>query len=66
MLFTITQKDPKVLYYIRDNLGFGVVYLCADSYYRFIVSNKVYLNYLINLFNFTGFRLKKVNKRFIS
>lgn len=66
VLFTITQKDPKVLYYIRDNLGFGVVYLCADSYYRFIVSNKVYLNYLINLFNFTGFRLKKVNKRFIS
>ncbi len=66
VLFTITQKDPKVLYHIRDNLGFGVVYLCKDTYYRYIVSKKQNLQYLINIFNHGGFRLTKVHKRFIN
>ena len=47
--FIITQKDPKVLYYIRKKLGFGKVYLCKDTYYRYIVSNKKNLGYLIEL-----------------
>ena len=37
--FVITQKDPKVLYYIKNNLGFGKIYKCKDSYYRYIVSD---------------------------
>lgn len=46
----ITQKDPKVLYYIKKNLGFGIVYLCGDNYHRYIVSNRVNLERLINIF----------------
>lgn len=35
--FTIDQKDPKVLYYIRTNLGFGKVTLLNTGYYRYSV-----------------------------
>lgn len=49
--FVITQKDIKVLYYIKKNLGFGKVYLCKDGYYRFIVSKFINLQYLIQLFS---------------
>ena len=49
--FIITQKDPKVLYYIKKNLGFGKVYLCQDTYYRFIVSKFINLQYLIQIFS---------------
>lgn len=35
--FTIDQKDPKVLYYIRSNLGFGKVTLLNKGYYRYSV-----------------------------
>ena len=49
--FIISQKDPKVLYYIRKTLGFGRVYKCKDTYYRYIVSDKKNLQHLINIFN---------------
>jgi hypothetical protein len=49
--FIITQKDPKVLYYLRTRLGFGKIYICKDSYYRYIVSKKDNLIYLIHIFN---------------
>jgi hypothetical protein len=49
--FVITQKDPKVLYYLKKNLGFGKIYLCKDSYYRYIVSNYINLQYLIQIFS---------------
>lgn len=62
--FVITQKDPKVLYYIRKNLGFGVVYKCKDTYYRYIVSDKKNLLCLINIFNHGDLILSKTYKRF--
>lgn len=61
--FIITQKDPKVLYYLRKNLGFGKVYLCKDGNYRFIVSQKNNLIYLIMIFS-GKLILEKVNIRF--
>lgn len=63
--FIITQKDPKVLYYIRKNIGFGKVYLCNDKYYRYIVSKKTNLLYLINLFS-GKLLLFKTNQRYIN
>lgn len=49
--FIITQKDPKVLYYIRKNLNFGKVYKNADGYFRYIVSKRKNLDKLIAIFN---------------
>lgn len=49
--FVITQKDPKVLYYLKKFLGFGKIYLCKDSYYRYIVSKYCNLQYLIQIFS---------------
>lgn len=62
--FAITQKDAKVLYFIKKNLGFGTVYLCKDGYYRYIVSNQKNLLYLINIFNQGNLILFKTYKRF--
>lgn len=62
--FTITQKDPKVLYYIRKMLGFGGIYKCKDNYYRYIVSDKNNLQHLIKIFNQGNLILSKTNKRF--
>ena len=61
--FIITQKDPTVLYYIKNTLGFGVVYLCKDTYYRYIVSDKENLKILIDIFS-GRLILKKTNQRF--
>jgi hypothetical protein len=61
--FIITQKDPKVLYHIKKSLGFGRIYKCADSYYRYNVSNKENLGRLIEIFK-GQLRLEKTNKRF--
>jgi hypothetical protein len=60
----ITQKDPKVLYYIRQNLGFGKIYKCKDTYYRYIVSNKNNLLHLINIFNQGNLILSKTYIKF--
>jgi len=62
--FVITQKDPKVLYYIRQNLGFGKIYKCKDTYYRYIVSNKNNLLHLINIFNQGNLILSKTYIKF--
>jgi hypothetical protein len=62
--FVITQKDPKVLYYIRKSLGFGGVYKCKDTYYRYIVSDKTNLQHLIKIFNRGNLVLFKTYKRF--
>ena len=64
--FSITQKDPKVLYHIKKKLGFGKVYVCKDTYYRYIVSNRENLEHLINIFNQTnGLRLLNTYNKFI-
>ena len=48
LVFVITQKDPKVLYEIKNILGFGVV-KNFDKYYRYLVTNNsdCFLIYLI-------------------
>jgi len=61
--FIITQKDPKVLYFIKKELGYGQVYECKDTYWRYTVSSQEQIGYLIQLF--TGqLRLEKTNRRF--
>jgi hypothetical protein len=61
--FIISQKDPKVLFNIKKNLGFGKVSLCKDKYYRFIVSQKQNLWYLIKIFS-SKLILNKTNLRY--
>ena len=61
--FTITQKDRRVLDYIRTNLGYGVVYECADTYYRYIVSKKENIGKLIELYD-GQLQLKKTKIRY--
>lgn len=63
--FIITQKDPKVLYLIKQSLGFGVVNLHADGYYRYLVSDRTNLQYLINIFK-GKLVLSKTNVRFLN
>ncbi len=46
-------------------MGFGAVYLCKDTYYRYIVSKKENLIYLINIYNHR-LRLNKTQKRYIN
>lgn len=47
--FTIDQKDPQVLYYIRTELGFGSVQK-NKGYYRFFVGDQKNLHRLYCLF----------------
>ncbi len=61
--FVITQKDPRVLHYIRTNLGFGKVYENKDTYYRYIVSRQENIKYLIEIFN-GRLILKKTNEMY--
>jgi len=61
--FVITQKNPQVLYYLKKNLGFGKVYLHGDTYYRYVVSDRVNLTYLIHLFS-KRLILRKTNARY--
>lgn len=59
----ISQKDPKVLYFIKKHLGFGRVYRDSEGYFRFSVYNPVHVGYLINIFK-GRLRLEKTNVRF--
>ncbi len=59
----IRQKDSTVLYYIKDTLGFGNVYLMQDGYYTYNVSNHEDIEILISIFN-GQLILNKTNKRF--
>ena len=63
--FIITQKDPKVLYYIKKNIGFGKIFLCKDSYYRYKVSKFINLQYLIQIFS-GKLLLKKTNLKYVA
>lgn len=60
--FCINQKDPKVLYYVRKNLGFGQVKEYG-TYFRYSVTKKEYLHALIRLFA-GNLILEKTNSRF--
>jgi len=50
-IFIINQKDPKVLYFIKKNLGFGSVKSSPFGYFSFIVLNNDHIKYLINIFH---------------
>ena len=71
LYFTINQKDPKVLYYIREHLGFGHItpqfYINKNNvridYFRYSVSDQENIDRLIFLFN-GNIILNKVYARF--
>lgn len=62
LFFIINQKDPKVLYHIRTNLGFGKV-STYGSYSRYIVADRKNTDRLIFLFN-GNLLLDKTHSRF--
>ncbi len=63
LFFIINQKEEKVLYYIRSNLGFGKV-STYTSYSRYIVADRKSIDRLIYLFN-GNLLLDKTNARFV-
>ena len=62
LFFIINQREEKVLYYIRSNLGFGKV-STYTSYSRYIVADRKSIDRLIYLFN-GNLLLNKTNARF--
>lgn len=62
LFFIINQKDEKVLYYIRTNLGFGKV-STYGNYSRYIVADRKGCDRLIELFN-GNLLLHKTKERF--
>ena len=67
--FTINQKDPKVLYKIKKELGFGKIIYIAETenhnaYYRYSVSKLEHIEWLIHFFN-GNLLLTKVQDRFV-
>ena len=63
LFFIINQKEEKVLYYIRANLGFGKVSQYS-SYSRYIVADRSSVDRLISIFN-GNLVLDKTNARFV-
>lgn len=63
LFFIINQKEEKVLYYIRANLGFGKVSKYS-SYSRYIVADRGSVDRLISIFN-GNLVLNKTNARFV-
>tara|TARA_R110001592_G_scaffold150202_4_gene376010 strand:+ start:14563 stop:15471 length:909 start_codon:yes stop_codon:yes gene_type:complete len=67
--FMINQKDPKVLFLIKEKLGFGRVKgpytnkSDSNSYFRYIISDKESCYFLSLLFK-QNLVLNKTNKRF--
>ena len=49
--FFITQKDPKVLYFIKKEIGFGRVRERKDGFYQYYVSDHKNIDRLIRIFN---------------
>lgn len=62
LFFIINQKEIKILYYIRKNLGFGKVSM-YDGYGRYIVADRKNIDRLIYIFN-GNLLLNKTNNRF--
>jgi hypothetical protein len=63
--FKIRQKDPKVLYYIKKNLGMGSIHLAGDGYWTYTITAINGIDLLIELFN-GRLLLNKTNSRFVS
>lgn len=62
LFFIINQKEEKILYFIRTNLGFGKVSK-YENHSRFIVADKTNIDKLIFIFN-GNLVLNKTNLRF--
>jgi len=60
--FLLSQKDPKALYFIKKNLGFGIVNKKQDSY-QYYVSDQINIDKLIKIFN-GNLQLEKTNRNF--
>lgn len=63
LFFIINQKEEKVLYYIRANLGFGKVSKYCN-YSRYIVADRSSVDRLISIFN-GNLVLSKTNAFFV-
>lgn len=61
--FIIRQKCPRVLYYIRKNLGYGKITECKEGYYILRISNWEQSKELGLIFN-SNLILEKTKKRF--
>nr|YP_009184845.1 putative LAGLIDADG homing endonuclease [Jenufa perforata]ALO62919.1 putative LAGLIDADG homing endonuclease [Jenufa perforata] len=64
--FEITQKDPRLLFFIRKNLGFGLVYPFTNKdriYYRYYTSKKENIFKIVALLN-GNLILEKRKKQF--
>ena len=62
--FYIVQKDPKILHYIKRNLGFGLVKQRSDDgHFFYYVSDQKNIDRLIRIFN-GNIVVEKVSKRF--
>lgn len=61
--FIINQKDPKVLFYIKKQLGFGTVKKLNSGYWRYCVTSLKGTKILINIFK-NNLYLTKTNDRF--
>lgn len=64
LFFIINQKEEKILYLIKTNLGFGKV-STYKNYSRFIVADTKNIDRLISIFN-GNLVLNKTNTRFLS
>jgi len=49
--FEIVQKDAKIIHKIRTQLGYGVVSICREKYWKYSVSDKKGLQRLVSLFS---------------
>jgi len=61
--FVITQKEENILNLIRDTLNIGGVILTKEGYYRYTVSSRPHIAFLIKVFN-GKLRLNKCQVRF--
>lgn len=65
LYFQLRQKDPKILYMIKNYFGFGSIIKDSKGYYNYTVTKKQDCLVLINIFN-GKLILTKTNKRFVS
>lgn len=65
LYFQLRQKDPRVLYFIKDYFGFGSIIQDSKDYYCYNVTSKKNILVLINIFN-GNLILTKTNNRFVS
>ncbi len=59
----VSQKNPKVLYFIKKSLGYGRIFQGGDGYFRYTVADKEHMGYIIKIVN-GRLRLEKTRVRF--